>query len=291
MAISPGLRPASGTLATAAAGLIAAALLAALPARWAESLRGVAAAAVRPAQEWCRSWEAGGAEVQRLREENQQLRTLLATRPTATQANDVPLLHARGIAARVLGQQAWAFLGRQKLLDHGQAAGVPLEAWVTALRRPHVVDVGADMQIAAGQVAATPQAVWGRVVEVGPHTSVVRTVCDAGYRDLVRLGGSVSAAAASAGPQGILEGVGEPLARIRRVDVTAPVAVGDAVYTASQGGLLDEPLLCGRVARVERPVGAAFWEIWMEPAVPADEPQRVTILAAEISDRRKTTKQ
>jgi hypothetical protein len=50
--------------------------------------------------------------------------------------------------------------------------------------------------------------------------------------------------------------------------------------------VLPEPLLCGRVARVERPVGAAHWEIWMQPAMAADEPTRVSVLTIELSPAR-----
>jgi hypothetical protein len=75
------------------------------------------------------------------------------------------------------------------------------------------------------------------------------------------------------------------LARVRRVDVTEPVAVGDAVYTASGLGIVRQPLLYGLVVRVERPVGAAHWEIWMKPAFDS-EPESVVVLRTQINPAR-----
>jgi hypothetical protein len=75
------------------------------------------------------------------------------------------------------------------------------------------------------------------------------------------------------------------LARVRRVDVTEPVAVGDAVYAASDQGVLPQPLLYGFVVRVQRPVGAAHWEIWMKPALDG-EPESVVVLRAQINPAR-----
>jgi hypothetical protein len=100
-------------------------------------------------------------------------------------------------------------------------------------------------------------------------------VTEPGYRDLVRLGES--------GPQGVLEGTGEPLARVRLVEVTEPVAMGDGVYSTAGKGFLPEPLLYGRVVRVERPVGAAHWEIWMEPAADPHQTEEVAVLRVELN--------
>ena len=124
---------------------------------------------------------------------------------------------------------------------------------------------------------------WGKIVELGSHASVVRGVTEPGYRDLVGLGDS-------AGTEGMLEGTGQPLVRIRLVAVTEPVSVGDRVYTATGKGVLPVPLLYGRIVRLQRPVGAAYWEIWMQPAV-AEEPERVAVLRVELNPLRVAEKE
>ena len=81
------------------------------------------------------------------------------------------------------------------------------------------------------------------------------------------------------------------LARIRAIDVTEPVAEGDLVFSASLAGVVDEPLLYGRVVRVERPAEASSWEIWMEPAVPAAGPSEVLVLCTEVNPLRLADRQ
>lgn len=226
-------------------------------------------------------------ELQRLESENRRLTDKLdnaASRPAdpARPAEDDDLqrlLRVRYVPARVLGHQARAFLQRQALLDVGTAAGVQQDSLVVGTPEA-LIDRGSDAALLPDWLVLSGARVWGKIVEVGRYTSAVRTVTEPGYRDLVRLGVHGNR---RAGPEGILEGTGRPLARIRLVDVTEPVAVGDSVWTASGKGLLPEPLLYGRVVRLERPVGAAHWEIWMQPAVTPGEVEEVVVLQAELN--------
>ncbi len=270
------------------AGLVLAVVLMALPASWTAARKGNVAAMLRPGHvvvlglraqvesivaraanhlDTARKLAEAHREQARLAAENRRLTAELAAeqrRSASAEPDDAErssrLLHARWVDARVLGQFARAFLARRHLLDAGSEHGVQADA--------PVIDRGRDAGVEAGQVVVGEGRVWGKVTEVGRLTSVVRTLTEPGYRDLVQLGPS--------GPEGILEGNGEPLARLRHVEVTEPVALGDAVYSAAGRGLLEEALLCGKVVRVERPVGAAHWEIWVEPAV---DPARVSSVA------------
>ena len=234
-------------------------------------------------------------ELERLEEENRRLAARLAARRVVPQSlppdpADDPsdrtpgrLLRSLCVEARVLGQQARAYLGRHHLLDVGSRSGVEPDALVVDVP-PGLIDQGKNAGLEAGQLVLSQGRVWGKVVEVGTATSSVHNLTEPGYRDLVRLAGPEAPPHTSpAGPQGILEGTGEPLARIRLVEVTEPVAEGDLVYTAADRGLLPAPLLYGRVVRVERPVGAAHWDIWMEPAVAPERPERVAVLRTELN--------
>jgi len=233
-------------------------------------------------------------ELRRLREENRRLADeLTGLRKWRSHGEedsiDKPadrLLKARCVSARVLGQQARTFLVRQHLLDVGSEAGVQAEAPVVDMR-PLLIDCGSDASVQSGQLVLHQGRVWGKVVEVGSYTSAVRTLTEPGYRDLVRLASpNADPDASGKGPCGILEGTGESLARIRLIEVTEPVVVGDLVYNVAGKGVLPRPLLCGRVVRVERPVGAAHWGIWMEPVVDAGQPDRVAVLRVELNPLR-----
>ena len=292
--------------ATLGVGLLAALVLALLPGRWTGSLRGTAATWLRPGQTatlrlrrqgeratgWLKSHfrtaarlAEGEDDLTRLRQENRQLTAELAAVRTrlAGAAGDAPdeeaqrLLHLRCVPARVLGRQARAFLGRHHLLDVGRDAGIEPDGLVVA--GGPVIDGGSDVEIEAGQLVLSGRQIWGRIIETGPNTSVVCPLTGREYRDVVSVG-------TGGGPQGVLEGTDEPFPRIRLVQVTEPVSVGDPVYTVAYQGVLPDPLLYGHVVRLERPVGAAHWEIWMQPAVAGQEPARVAVLRMELNSMR-----
>lgn len=287
-----------------ACGVVLACALAALPEGWTAALKSPAAWLLRPGQQaalslrehaaratawignhWQTAARLAEAEQQldRLRRENAELaeqrdalHTQLAAAADQKDADD-PLFRAGGLSARVLGTQARAYLARHKLLDAGTGEGVEPGALVFA--GPPLLDRGSDADVQPGQLVVSGCRVLGKIAEAGPHTSTVRAVTEPGYRDLVRIG-------TPGGPQGILEGTGEPLARLRLVEVTEPVAEGDPVFSAAGQGVLDVPPLCGRVARLERPVGAAHWQIWVEPAVLPDRIDRVAVLHLELNPER-----
>ncbi len=228
-------------------------------------------------------------EVERLQQENHRLRVELAAadrRPL--EPPDEPagrLLRPQCVPAHVLGRQARAFLQRHHLLDVGSASAIEQESLV--IDWPAAIDRGGDADLAAGNLVLHGRCVWGKVVRPDRHTSVVCTVAERGYRDLVQLvGGGAKPEGGRQWPRGILEGTGERQARVRLVEVTQPVSVGDSVYTAALQGVLPAPLLYGRVVRLKRPVGAAHWEIWMQPAVAGDEPARVAVLRTELNPLR-----
>jgi len=293
----------AGTLGV---GLALAVVFMLLPGTWTGTLKRHAAALLRPGQvavlgvrehgrrfvgrarshfDTARKLGEAEAECDRLTEENRRLAAELAVAQSrssrrkreADQGHPRRLLSARCVKARVLGQLAQTFLGRQHLVDAGSESGVPLGAPVIEAP-PGRIDQGAEVGVNAGQLVLDEGRVWGKVVRVGRLTSVVRTLTEPGYRDLVRLGES--------GPRGILEGTGEPLARVRLVEVTEPVSVGDAVYSLAGKGFLAEPLLCGRIVRLERPVGASHWEIWMQPALDPQRSDEVAVLTIEVDPLR-----
>ena len=166
----------------------------------------------------------------------------------------------------------------QAILDGDPSDGVEPDAWV--VDAPALLDRGEDARIRPGQPVAHGRCVWGKIVEVAAHTAVVQAVTEPGYRDLVQI---------ASGPQGILEGTGEPLCRIRLVEATAPVAVGDTVFTAAGRGVLPVPLVYGKIVRLQRPVAATHWDLWMQPAV-AQRPERVSVLRIELNPLRTVSK-
>lgn len=300
------------------AGLLLAAGLALCPARWTATVKGGLGMALRPGQVaacWLSEQGRRGsrlvhrylatvdrlAELERaharLAEENRRLASALAAvparRPSANPEDDAQerLLRARGVKARVLGRAARAFLAEQHVIEVGSQAAIRPEALVLE-ELPGMLDQGRNVGLQAGHLVLSRGRVWGKVVEVGQQTSTIRRVTEPGYRDLVRLAtAAADGTVVRWGPKGILEGTGEPLARIRMVEATEPVAVDDLVYSVAAQGILPEPVLYGRIVRIQRTQGAAHWDLWMEPAAAPGEPQTVIVLRTELNPLRQTGKQ
>lgn len=231
------------------------------------------------------------AEARALREENRRLRAELRAAQLQVELlaeKNRPsnrLLVAGAVRARVLGVQARAFVAKTHLLDAGRADGAERGAAVIQ-EAATVVDQGVQGGVQNGQVVLAGCRVWGKVLFAGDHASSVCRMTEPGFRDLVCLAAPpAEGRPARRGPRGILEGTGEPLARLRMIAATEPVAEGDLVYSLAGEGFVEEPLLCGRVARVQRPQGAACWELWVEPAAD-DSDGELAILRAAVNPGR-----
>lgn len=297
--------------AALAMALAAACVFVFLPQAWLAPLRAVAGSALRPGQQAAgflrgqaddllaearRHWDTARQlaevqrEIERLRDENRRLADELTTRtpprPDEGPTDSERLLRAATVRARFLGVQARAFLTRHELLDVGSRQGVEAGALVVEPSRA-VIDRGSDARLAPGRLVLDGACVWGKVVEVGPLTSTILRTTEPGYRDVIRLATRAAPGRPPRlGPEGILEGTGEPLARVRMVPASEPVEVGDEVYTSGGEGVLPAPLRCGRVVRVELPAGATHWDVWMEPAVGPRPPDEVAVLKIELNPLR-----
>ncbi len=282
-----------------AVALAVAMVLAVLPPSWLAPAQGWTLAALRPGQRIAvavvdfghrlntrfvshfgnaAELAAARREAERLADENRLLTRRLdalqrriadadAERPEADRA----LLRLGGIEARVLGQQARGYLARQKLLDMGSLHGV--EPGALVLDGAAILDRGGEHGVQPGYLVLDTGRVWGRVIRTGPNTAVVRIVTAPGFRDVVRL-------RSSRGPEGILEGNGEPLCRIRMIATTEPAAPGDDVFAASLAGLDAPAPHYGVIERVEQAVGAAHWDIWMRPAAGSSQ-ERVVVVSVQ----------
>jgi cell shape-determining protein MreC len=286
--------------------------LALLPTSLSQPLKHAAQSVLRPGQiaavearAWCdrrvSAWRAGSAsaeqlaalesETEMLRRRNAQLTEALdiaLSRREALAAEDhpppgEPLLLPELLTVRVLGRQSRAFLTQGQTLDAGAAEGLLPRDLVLEDSTP-LVDRGRVDGLEPGRVVLAGRYVWGRIDDVGPHTATVRRVTDPGFRELVQLARGFDADR-PAGPRGILEGTGDGQCRIRLVETTAAVSEGDLVLSTGGEGVLEAPLIFGRISRVEHQPAAAHWDIWMEPAARA-EPTSVAVLRIELNQAR-----
>jgi cell shape-determining protein MreC len=231
-------------------------------------------------------------EASQLRARNRELETALRLAIHRAGQNDAgtdlhdspPLVLTQGVRARVLGRRACAALGAADIAGLGRDGGLQADA-LALVDSTVAVDQGQQANVAAGDIALEGRRVYGKVIEVGPHTSIIRRASEPGYRDVVRLAHLVDGAL-EFGPKGILEGTGERCCRMRLVSSNEPIEPGWLVFTAGQEGLAPQPLWYGAVARAERRDGAPDWDIWVELAAGADDPGQLVVLRAQLNPAR-----
>lgn len=108
-----------------------------------------------------------------------------------------------------------------------------------------IIGAGSRQGVTVDMPVTVPAGLVGIVTEVGPTSSVVRTVADPQSRVGVTVRGK--------GGQGVLMGdVGE-LLRVTRFEEDDPVEVGDLIETSSYGGLFPIGVLVGVVEQVLPP--------------------------------------
>jgi hypothetical protein len=248
---------------------------------------------------WSRAWEDRHDAVQELRElrglverlKDQNAALEARLRQAAGQADafsvqqPASLLSLHAVEARVLGEHAQTFLRGTVVRAAPQQSELTTGSLAVDFGRA-VVDQGENALLTAGDLALAGGRIWGKLIEVGPQTGVVCRVDSAGYRGLAQIAHPTDGVWKPLA-RGIVEGSGDGLCRIRMVDATAPVSVGDVVLAAEERGLVDSALIYGRIERAELPPGAAHWQIWMAPAVDAEPPIKLTILQPVVNQARK----
>ncbi len=226
-------------------------------------------------------------QVRRLDDQNRALR-LAATASDfdrLAEAEQPPaLIETRAIEARVLGDQARTLLERSAIITAKET--IELNVGSLALEGGSVlIDQGGNASLRASQLALAGARVWGKVVEVGPQTAVVRRLNAVGYRSLVRIVHELDGVRRPLA-QGVLEGTGAADCRIRMVDATAPISTGDLVISAEEPDTQTSMLVYGRIAQAELQPGATHWQIWMTPAVDDRSPATLTVLQPAVNGER-----
>lgn len=306
---------ASLSFAPLAPVLAASLVLMLLPPRATAPLKAAASALLAPGQRWAgrgQAWtgrsiaqwrlqlataeeqQALTLDLERLRARNVELETALALarqRPPGEASlqlpsSSAPLVRTELVQARVLGPQVRSFLQRLEVIDAGSAAGLeaglPVFAESTAL-----LDQGRNAGLAVDDLALAGRRIVGKLTSVGPQTSVMRRVTDAGYRELVQLAErSGDGERLRLGARGVLEGAGESHCRIRMVEITEPVSVGDLVLATGEISAGAFGAVYGRVSRAERRPGDAHWQLWMEPAVGQERLTEVAVLRLQLNAER-----
>lgn len=125
--------------------------------------------------------------------------------------------------------------------------------------------------------------VIGQISSVGPTTSQVRLITDE------RSG--VSAMVQSSRAQGQLVGQGTDMLRLTLVRTDQAVEVGDLVVTSGLGGVYPKGLLLGTVTSAERPSGALYYEILVQPAALTSNLEEVLVITSLTQEQTATAEE
>ena len=210
----------------------------------------------------------------------------------------VPLVKTVAVPARVIGQDRTATRKlTDRLIDTGGASGIGAGDLVAAgsdvsedaqSRVEMVIDQGVDANLEADLPVASGGVLVGRIRDSGNLTSTVQLVEDPEFRIGARLVRD-TADGPVFGASGVFAG-GEEGCRLDLIPGTAPVAVGDRVYTLEQLGGESVSLFIGTVTRAELPAGEPHWRIGIAPAErPATA--RVDVLKVELNPQRLATRE
>lgn len=148
------------------------------------------------------------------------------------------------------------------------------------------IDKGSEDGLSAGCLALSvkQRSIVGVLDQAGRQVSRVRLLTDAGMSFEVRIQTSRSASLIPA----MMVGAGKQRCQIGMIDRQQDVRAGDAVLAAPKPGLLDAPLLVGRICEVKPdPDWPLLWKIAVEPIEDVTKMTQVAVLAPETMPKRR----
>jgi rod shape-determining protein MreC len=225
--------------------------------------------AVHDAVQGIASMVSAVAEIDKLRVENE---ALLAENQRLTTEN------ARLDEIRRENESLTGLLQMKAGFDFKTAAATVIARESSEFRRLVVLDRGTNDGIAVGDVAvAEGGALAGRVVEVGPDSSKVVLVTDAGSTVIGQL--TTNAATGQ-----VVGGLDDGVLVMSQIDAGETVTIGDEVVTAGieLGSGVRSPypkgLLLGQVIDVRRDANAVVQTAYLQPAAKLDKLEYVLVI-------------
>ncbi len=129
----------------------------------------------------------------------------------------------------------------------------PQSSWADVV----TIDVGSDAGLAVGMPAMDTYGVIGQISSVSPTSSQVRLMTDESSR--------ISAMVQKNRVQGVLRGSANGTVKLTLVPIDTDVAIGDLIVTSGLGGIYPKGMPLGKVSSVEKPEGALYCTIVVEP--------------------------
>ncbi|MBU4477949.1 MAG: rod shape-determining protein MreC [Candidatus Omnitrophica bacterium] len=128
--------------------------------------------------------------------------------------------------------------------------------WLSSL----IIDKGERDGIVINQAVMSFSGLIGKVIEVYSASAKVLLINDVNSRVVVLVQRTRE--------EGMLEGIGRGLCRLKYLPVDADVRLGDAVVSAGVGGVYSKGLLIGKVESIRLERGGIYKSCIIKPAAP-----------------------
>lgn len=139
--------------------------------------------------------------------------------------------------------------------------------------RTILINRGTRDGVKDGLPVISPDGVVGRVIEASWNYAKILLVTD--YNS------NIDALVQGSRAQGILQGGGQRLSRLKYVQRTEEVKVGETVVTSGLGGMFPKGLMLGTVARADKKDPGLFQTIEVAPSVDFSKIEEVLVLQTE----------
>jgi rod shape-determining protein MreC len=149
----------------------------------------------------------------------------------------------------------------------------------SSLFKTIIIDKGTDEGLNESLPVVTHQGIVGRVIESSWNVSRVLLVTD--YNS------NIDALVQGSRAQGIMQGGGQQLARLKYVQRTDEVKAGDTVVTSGLGGIFPKGLVLGTVVVAEKGEKGLFQSVEVAPAVDFTKLEEVLVLIPERGKEKK----
>ncbi len=135
-----------------------------------------------------------------------------------------------------------------------------------------IIDCRRNIGLAKGQYVLGDNTVIGTISDVSSDAASVRLFTDPGSAIPVKVGQVTTPA--------VMKGCGRNLAKIEMLKLAKQVEAGEYVYAIKQKGLLDAPVVIGKVVKCERnrDRSATVWDITVEPACDIEKLEDVAVI-------------
>ena len=142
--------------------------------------------------------------------------------------------------------------------------------WLNSL----IIDKGEKDGIAINQPVMSFSSLVGKVIEAGGRTAKVLLISDANSRVVVLI--------QRTRVEGMLEGIGNGLCRLKYMPVNADVKLGDAVVSAGVGGVYPKGLIIGNIESIRIERGGIYKSGIVKPAVSLSGLEEVLCLKSSL---------